>query len=479
MPKDRTESLDAAVERIGRALGPSGCITNQERIDPYLVDFRGLYRGSTSLVARPNSTAETSEVLSICNELGVGVVPHGGNTGYCGGATPSASGDEIVLSLARMNHVRELDAANFTMTVEAGCILADVKAAAEQAGLFFPLSLGSEGSCQVGGNIATNAGGLNALRYGVARDLALGLEVVLPDGRVLDGLTSLRKDNTGYDLRDLFIGAEGTLGVITAASLKLFPALRSVETAFIAVADPAAAVELLARLRGASGDAVSTFEYLPRIAVELATHHVPGVIDPLGRPYDCYVLCELSSARDDAGLRAALETGLAGALADGLVLDAAISESLAQRNAMWRLRESVPEGQRAEGASIKHDVSVPVASLPTFMAEATAAVLAIVPTGRMVTYGHVGDGNLHFNVSEPAGGDRAAFMSREAEIQAAVHEIVRRYRGSISAEHGIGQLKRAQLARYKDPVALEVMRVIKRVLDPRGIMNPGKVLPGD
>jgi FAD/FMN-containing dehydrogenase len=354
-----------------------------------------------------------------------------------------------------------------------------VKAAAEGADRFFPLSLGSEGSCQVGGNLATNAGGLNALRYGVARDLALGLEVVLPDGRVLDGLTSLRKDNTGYDLRDLFIGAEGTLGVITAASLKLFPALRSIETAFVAVATPAAAVELLERLRGASGDAVSTFEYLPRVAVELAVRHVPGVTDPLGRPYGCYIFCELSSSRDAAGLRPVLEGCLERALSDGLVLDATIAESLAQRNAMWKLRESVPEAQRAEGASIKHDVSVPVASLPSFMEEATSAVLAIVPMARMVAYGHVGDGNLHFNVSEPAGGDRSAFMAREADIHSAVHEVVRQYRGSISAEHGIGQLKRAQLARYKDPVSLDLMRAIKHSLDPRGIMNPGKVLPGD
>jgi len=479
MPNDRTASLDAAVERIGRALGPAGCITEPARIAPYLVDFRGLYHGETPLVARPSSTAEVSEVLAICHELGVGVVPHGGNTSYCGGATPGAGGDEVVLSLARMNRIRALDASNFTITAEAGCILADVKAAAETAERFFPLSLGSEGSCQVGGNLATNAGGLNALRYGVARDLALGLEVVLPDGRVLDGLTSLRKDNTGYDLRDLFIGAEGTLGVITAASLKLFPALRSIETAFVAVAGPAAAVQLLEHLRGASGEAVSTFEYLPRIAVELTARHVPGVSDPLGRPYDCYVLCELSSSREAAGLRAVLESCLEQALSDGLVLDAAIAESLAQRAAMWKLRESVPEAQRAEGASIKHDVSVPVASLPSFMEEATAAVLAIIPMARMVTYGHVGDGNLHFNVSEPTGGDRAAFMSREADIQSAVHEIVRRYRGSISAEHGIGQLKRAQLARHKDPVALDLMHMIKRSLDPRGIMNPGKLLPGD
>jgi FAD/FMN-containing dehydrogenase len=479
MSKDRTANVDAAVDRTLRALGQAGCITEPERIAPYLVDFRGLYHGAAAMVARPASTAEVSEVLAICNELGVGLVPHGGNTGYCGGATPDATGGEIVLSLARMNRVRELDAPNFAITVEAGCVLADVRSAAERADRYFPLSLGSEGSCQVGGNLSTNAGGLNALRYGVARDLVLGLEVVLADGRVLDGLSNLRKDNTGYDLRHIFIGAEGTLGVITAASLKLFPALRSVETAFVAVSGPTAAVQVLERLRAASGDAVSSFEYLPRIAVELTVRHVPGVSDPLGRPYDCYVLCELSSSGDDAGLRPVLEATLSRAMTDGLVLDAAIAESLAQRQALWRLRESVPEAQRAEGASIKHDVSVPVAALPAFMEEATAAVLSIVPTGRMVTYGHVGDGNLHFNVSEPTGSDRAAFMSREHDIQAAVHEVVRRYRGSISAEHGIGQLKRAQLASYKDPVALDVMRAIKRTLDPRGIMNPGKVLPDE
>jgi FAD/FMN-containing dehydrogenase len=477
MPQDRNDNVGAAVRRIERALGPAGCLTHPDLVAPFLVDFRRLYRGATPLVARPASTAETSEVLAICHELGVGIVPQGGNTSYCGGATPGTGGDEIVLSLARMNRIRALDGANFTIAVEAGCILADVQAAAERLGQYFPLSLGSEGSCQIGGNLSTNAGGLNALRYGVARDLVLGLEVVLPDGRVIDGLTSLRKDNTGYDLRDLFVGAEGTLGVITAASLKLFPAPRSVETAFVAVPGPAAAVALLGRLRAASGEAVSSFEYLPRIAVEFTVRHVPGVTDPLGRPYDGYVLCEVSSSREDGELRPVLEATLGRAMADGLVLDATIAESLAQRGALWRMRESVPEAQRAEGASIKHDVSVPIASLPEFMEEATAAVLAIVPTGRMVAYGHVGDGNLHFNVSEPRGGDRAAFLAREREIQAAVHGVVRRFHGSISAEHGIGQLKRGQLAAHEGPVAIDVMRAIKRALDPKGIMNPGKVLP--
>ncbi|MFO1394869.1 MAG: FAD-binding oxidoreductase [Steroidobacteraceae bacterium] len=476
MPAAPNPSLAAAVERIRRALGPAGVVEDPSAVEPYLVDFRRLYRGNAALVARPASTAEVSEVLAICSEHRVGVVPHGGNTGYCGGATPSDAGDEIVLSLARLNRVRDVDPANRSITVEAGCLLADVQSAASAAGLYFPLALGSEGSCQIGGNLSTNAGGLNAVRYGVARDLALGLEVVLADGRVLDGLTSLRKDNTGYDLRDLFIGAEGTLGVITAASLKLFPAPRSVETAFVAVAGPAAAVDLLGRLRDASGDAVSSFEYLPRIAVEFTTRHVPGVADPLGRPYDCYVLCELESARADAGLRDVLERVLTAAIEDGLVLDAALAESIAQREAMWKLRESVPEGQRGEGASIKHDVSVPIASLPVFMHEAADAVAAIAPTARLVAYGHVGDGNLHFNVSEPQGGDRATFLASEPEIHAAVHEVVRRHRGSISAEHGIGRLKRHALALHEGPVAMDVMLAIKQALDPLGIMNPGKVL---
>lgn len=470
-------NVSAAVEHIRRAIGPAACLTSPSDIQPFLVDFRALYRGATPLVVCPGSTADVAVVLAICEDLGVGVVPHGGNTGYCGGATPSERGDEIVLSLKRMNRVREVDADNFSITVDAGCLLADVQKAAESADRFFPLSLGSEGSCQVGGNLATNAGGLNAVRYGVTRDLVLGVEAVLAGGRIVDGLTSLRKDNTGYDLRHLLIGSEGTLGVITAASLKLLPRPRTIETAYVAVPDPTAAVQLLARLRAATGDAVTSFELLPRIAVEFTTRHIPGVSDPLHRPYEWYVLCEISTPRDDPALRGILEATLGEAMTDGHLLDAVLAESLAQREALWKLRESVPEAQRAEGASIKHDVSVPIAALPAFMAEASAAVLAIVPTGRLVTYGHAGDGNLHFNVSEPLGGDRAAFMAHEREIQAAVYELVRRHRGSISAEHGIGRLKREDLARYKGHVDLEIMRAIKQALDPKGIMNPGKLLP--
>jgi D-lactate dehydrogenase (cytochrome) len=470
-------SLDSVIDRIRTALGGEACLQAPDDVEPYLNDFRGLFHGTTRLVVLPRSTAEVATVLSICNQSGIGVVPHGGNTSYCGGATPDAGGRQIVLGLKRMNRVREVDTANFSITAEAGCVLKDVQRAAAQAGRHFPLSLGSEGTCQIGGNVSTNAGGLAALHYGVARDLVLGLEVVLPDGRVLDGLKSLRKDNTGYDLRHLFIGAEGTLGVITAASLKLFPVPRTIATTLVAVAGVAAAVDLLGGLREATGDAVTSFELLPRFGVELTARHVPGCRDPFERAYDWYVLCEIASAREDPGLRGLLEEALGTAMSEGSVLDAVLAESVAQRESLWRLRESVPEAQRREGASIKHDVSVPVAQLPAFVTQATAAVLAIVPDGRMLVYGHVGDGNLHFNVSQAPGAAAGDFLALGDTIADAVYERVREFRGSISAEHGIGQLKRGDLARHKGRVDLELMRAMKRAIDPRGIMNPGKVLP--
>ena len=470
--------LDQLAGRIRTALGPGGTLDSPGDVEKYLIDFRGLYRGAALLVACPRETSEVARVLALCHEARVGVVPHGGNTSYCGGATPSAAGDQVVLSLHRMHRVRAVDAANHSMVVEAGCVLADVQAAARAAGLHFPLSLGSEGSCQIGGNLSTNAGGLAAVRYGVARDLVLGLEVVLASGEVIHGLSSLRKDNTGYDLRHLFIGAEGTLGVITAASLKLFPPPRTVETAFLAVPGMRAAVAVLARLRAATGDCVTSFEYLPRIAIEFTTRHVPGVGDPLGEPWPAYVLCEVSTARADPQLRELLEAELHACLHDGTVLDATIAESLARREQLWKLRESVPEAQRHEGASIKHDVSVPVASLPEFLERASAAVARVAPAARLVAYGHVGDGNLHFNLSEPAGdAGREPFLALQEAVNDAVHDCVRDFGGSISAEHGIGRLKRDLLARYKDPAALATMRAIKRALDPMGILNPGKVLP--
>jgi len=457
--------------------GVGRILTESADTAPFLRDWRRRWTGRTRAVVQPSTVDEVATLVRWCAEHRVPIVPQGGNTGLTGASVPDDSGDAIVLSLARMNRVRAVDALNDTITVEAGCVLAAVQAAARDAGRLFPLSLAAEGSCTIGGNLSTNAGGTAVLRYGNARELCLGLEVVTAAGEVWNGLRGLRKDNTGYDLRDLFIGAEGTLGVITAASLKLFPRPRTVETAFVAVPDIGAAVQLLARTRASTGDAVTSFEFLPRIAVELAARHIPGVVDPLDRPFEAYVLCEVSTARDDPALRGLLEDMLERAMDDGLAFDAVLAESLAQRDALWKLRESVPEAQRAEGASIKHDVSVPIAALPGFMAEATAAALAIVPAGRMVAYGHVGDGNLHFNVSVPLGEDGAAFLAHAGAIHDAVHAIVRRYRGSISAEHGIGRLKREALARHKGHVELDVMRAIKHALDAKGILNPGKVLP--
>ncbi len=466
----------ALLDRLRSIVGPQGFLDQPFDIAPFTVDHRKLYRGATPLVLRPDSTAQVAAILSACHEARVGVVPVGGNTGYCGGATPSEDGTQIVLSMARMRRVRAVDPHNFTMVAEAGCVLADVQAAAAAADRLFPLSLGSEGSCQLGGNLSTNAGGTAVLRYGMMRDLVLGLEVVLPDGRVLDALKSLRKDNTGYDLRDLFIGAEGTLGVITAAAIKLFSRPATLVTAFVAVPTPDAAVALLSRLRAATGDLVSTFELIPRIGIDLVTRHIPQTSDPFSERYDWYVLVEVGGGKHAGGLREALELELEAALAAAEIANAVFAESDAQREALWRLRETIPEAQRSDGASIKHDVSVTTSELPRFIVEGSQAVLDIAPRGRLVTYGHLGDGNLHFNVNQSPEQPADEFLALAPRIHRAVHDLVARYGGSFSAEHGIGRLKREELVHYKDPVALEVMRSIKRALDPHGIMNPGKVL---
>jgi FAD/FMN-containing dehydrogenase len=404
------------------------------------------------------------------------VVPHGGNTSYCGGATADESGRQLVLSLKRLNRIRSVDAANYSLIAEAGCVLAQVQRAADEADRCFPLSLGSEGSCQIGGNLSTNAGGLSVLRYGMMRDLVLGLEVVLADGRVLPALSALRKDNTGYDVRSLFLGAEGTLGVITAASLRLFPKIRARATALAAVPEVRAAVELLARLRDASSDRVSSFELIPRIGIELTTRHIAGVSDPLDRPYPWYVLCELGASRAADPLDALLEEALGNALTEGVVLDAAVARSERERAALWRLRESIPEAQRLHGAGLKHDVSVPVAALAEFVTRASQWVNANVPDGLLIAYGHVGDGNLHFNLSVAPGAERERFLAREEPVRRAIHDLVSEFGGSFSAEHGIGRLKVGELERYTSAVELALMRAVKRAFDPHGIMNPGKVL---
>jgi FAD/FMN-containing dehydrogenase len=464
------------LDRLRAIVGPQGFLDQPFDVAPFTVDHRKLYQGATPIVLRPDSTQQIAAILSTCNAAKVGVVPVGGNTGYCGGATPSEDGSQVVLSMARMRRVRSVDAYNYTMIADAGCVLADVQAAASAADRLFPLSLGSEGSCQLGGTLSTNAGGTAVLRYGMMRDLVLGLEVVLPDGRVLDSLQSLRKDNTGYDLRDLFIGAEGTLGVITAAAIKLFSRPATVVTAFIAVSDPQAAVALLSRLRSASGDLVSTFELIPRIGIDLVTQHIPKTSDPFDERYDWYVLLEIGGGKHASGLQEAIEGELETAMSAGEVLNAVFAQSDAQRDALWRLRETIPEAQRLDGASIKHDISVTTSELPRFIVEGSKAILDIAPRGRLVTYGHLGDGNLHFNVNQSREQPAAEFLALAPRINRAVHDLIASYGGSFSAEHGIGRLKRDELAHYKNPVALDLMRSIKATLDPNGIMNPGKVL---
>ena len=461
---------------LGRILGPDGMVAGD--IEPYLTDHRHLYHGRALAIALPRTPAEVAGLLAYCNEHRIGVVPQGGNTSYCGGATPDESGRQIVVSLSRLNRIRRLDPLNYSIVVEAGCILADLQRAADEAQRLFPLSLGSEGTCQVGGNLSTNAGGVQVLHYGMMRDFVLGLEVALADGRLLSSLGTLRKDNTGYDIKALFLGAEGTLGIITAASLKLFPKLRAFATAFVAVPDPRAAVTLLARLRDASGDRVSSFELIPRIAVELTTRHIPDVRDPLDTPHPWYVLCELTSSRAADPLEELLERTLAGALEEELVSDAALARSARDRAAFWKLRETIPEAQRRDGGSLKHDISVPVASIPDFIERGSRWIADNVPDGRLVSYGHVGDGNLHFNLNQAPGTDRAAFLAREEPVKRAIHDLVRDFGGSFSAEHGIGRLKVGELERYAAPVELDLMRAIKRALDPNGILNPGKVLRG-
>jgi FAD/FMN-containing dehydrogenase len=459
--------------RLKDAAGPNGYSDDPAEIAPHLEEWRSSYHGHSPLLLKPATTDAVSRLLAICNETRTPVVPQGGNTGLVGGQIPL--GGEVLLSLARMNRVRHVDTAGANMVVEAGLTLAAAQEAADAAGLYFPLSIASEGSATIGGNLSTNAGGVHVLRYGMARDLVLGLEVVLADGRVLEMLRTLRKDNTGYDLKYLFIGAEGTLGIITAAALKLFPKPADFATAFVAVPDPRAAVALLARLQDETGGLLSAYELIARSGLELVLAHIPGTSDPLRVPSPWYVLVEASGAARFE-LRAALENALGAAIDQGLATDAAIASSEAQRKALWHLRESLSEAQKKEGASLKHDIAVPVAAIPDFVARAIPAVLRIVDGARPVPFGHLGDGNLHFNFSVPKNGDAAAFLARRADVARVVHDMVHDFAGTMSAEHGIGVMKRDELLRYKSPAEIEVMRALKRSLDPNAILNPGKVL---
>jgi FAD/FMN-containing dehydrogenase len=461
--------------RFAEIVGPGHVVTDPDLIAGHLVEPRGLYKGRALALVRPASTQETARVVAQCSEWRIPLTPQGGNTGLVGGQTPDSSGTEIVLSLQRMNRVREVDASANVMIVEAGVTLANAQAAALAADRLFPLSLASEGTCTVGGNLSTNAGGVAVIAYGNARDLAMGLEVVLADGRVINGLSKLRKDNTGYDLKNLFIGAEGTLGIITAAALKLFSNPRSVATAFVGLPDPARALQLLKIARQFVGGGVTSFELIPRIGLDFVLAHARGARDPLGVSYAWYVLIEISSQMT-AGVEESMASLLQEALEQGAIMDASIAASQEQRLAFWQLRESLSEVQGKEGGSIKHDVSVPVGAAPEFLAQARAAVEAFIPGVRVVSFGHLGDGNIHFNVSQPIGADKAAFLAQWEAMNEVVHRVVAQFHGSISAEHGIGQLKRGLLKQTKDPVALDVMRALKATLDPHGILNPGKVL---
>ena len=471
-----TARAEALAEPLRALLGERGLSADPDELAPLLVEPRGLYRGSTPFVARPATVEQAAAVVRLCRETGVAIVPQGGNTGLCGGAMPAENGSQLLVSLGRMNRIREIDALNYTMTVEAGCILRNVQAAAEEAERLFPLSLGAEGSCTVGGNISTNAGGINTLRYGNMRELVLGLEAVLPDGRVWNGLRRLRKDNTGYDLKQLFIGGEGTLGLVTAACVKLFPRPREEVTAFAALRSIPDVIELLSRLRAATGDQISAFEYIGRFGIDLALRHVPGVRDPFDRAHTHYALLRADAGREGSGLRGIVEEALGRAFEDGLVLDATIADSGAQANALWRIREAVVEAQIPEGGSIKHDVSVPVSRVADFIEAADRVVERTIPGARPCPFGHVGDGNIHYNVSQPVGADKQAYLARWEELNAAVHDIVHALDGSVSAEHGVGRLKVEEITHYKPGPEIEMMRAVKCALDPEGLMNPGKVV---
>lgn len=457
-------------------VGEVNAATADDEIAPHLREWRARWTGATAAVLKPGTAAETAAILKLASETGTPIVPQGGNTGLVGGQIPDASGDAIIVSTNRLNRIRAIDPDGDTITVEAGVVLQTIQETADARDRLFPLSLAAQGSAQIGGNLSTNAGGTGALAYGVARDLCLGLEVALPTGEVLDDLNRLKKNNTGYDLRDLFIGAEGTLGIITAAVLKLHPRPRGRAAAFLAVPSPEAALAFFRQARSRSGPALTTFELMARMGIEFTVRHMHGTRDPLDQAYPWYVLIELSSGRSEADARAELDHLVETGFGEGTLVDGVVAESEAQRLSLWHLREAMSESQIPEGGSIKHDISVPVTAIPAFLDEAGKAVAAIVPDARPCPFGHMGDGNLHYNISQPVGWEKADFLALTDHVTPAVHAVVRAHDGSISAEHGIGQMKRDELAEVKSPVALDLMRRIKTAFDPAGIMNPGKVL---
>ncbi|ACM35687.1 MULTISPECIES: FAD-binding oxidoreductase [Rhizobium/Agrobacterium group] len=468
----------ALLERFIAIVGPTNALTDQADITPYLTENRGLYHGASPLVLKPGSTEEVSRILALASETKSPIVPVSGGTGLVGGQVPRDNSSDILLSLERMNKVREVDPVGNVIVADAGCILADIQKAAADVNRLFPLSLGSEGSCRIGGNLATNAGGTAVLVYGNMRQLCLGLEVVLPTGEIWNGLRRLKKDNSGYDLRDLFIGAEGTLGVITGAVLKLYPQPLGHEVGFVGLKSPVEALALFEKAGALCGPALTGFELIPRIGIDFTSRHIPGVRDPLSSAHEWYVLIDISTSDAAETAKTMLHDVLEQGVEAGLIEDAVVAGSVAQQKALWHMRESMSDAQKPEGGSIKHDISVPIAQVPAFMRQAEAAVLAAMPGARVCAFGHLGDGNIHYNISQPIGADKAQFIGRWREINKVVHDIVRAHGGSISAEHGVGQLKRQELAQTRPDIETVLMTRIKQAFDPAGIMNPGKVVPG-
>jgi FAD/FMN-containing dehydrogenase len=472
IPGPRPELLD----RFAAIVGANHVLRDPKDLAPHLVEGRGLYHGASPMLLKPASTQEVSAILKLASETGTPIVPQTGNTGLVGGQTPRDEGSDLIISLERMNRIRDVDPIANVLVADGGAILADVQKAAEAVDRLFPLSLGSEGSCRIGGNLSTNAGGTAVLAYGNMRQLCMGLEVVLPTGEIWDGLRRLKKDNTGYDLRDLFIGAEGTLGIVTGAVLKLFPQPRGHQVAMAGVSSPDDALRLLETASTLCGTSLTGFELMPRIGIEFSVRHTEGVRDPLADPHPWYVLIDISTSDSPETAERMIQTLLETGFGVGLIRDAVIASSVAQQKALWHMRESLSDAQKPEGGSIKHDVSVPVSKIPAFMAEADKAVLQAVPGARICAFGHLGDGNIHYNISQPVGADKAEFLAKWRLINDIVHPIVLAAGGSISAEHGIGQLKRDELAHIRSPIEMDLMRRIKQAFDPAGIMNPGKVV---
>jgi FAD/FMN-containing dehydrogenase len=460
------------LEKLKAIVGPGGWTCEPEELKPHLTEWRNAFRGETRIMVSPSTTDEVSRVVSTCASERVGIVPQGGNTGLCGGAIPDATGDQVLLSTARLNRIRSINPQNYSMVVEAGCILSTIQDKAREHDRFFPLSLAAEGSCQIGGNLSTNAGGINVIRYGTARRHVLGLEVVLADGTIWDGLRSLRKDTAGYDMKQVFIGSEGTLGIITAASLRLYPDPGEMTTAFVAIRSAHQSVDLLAALRTSLADRIQAFELISDRALRFVARHIPGTRIPFDKEHSWYVLIDVAQG-SDGGL---LEHELMRSIEDDLALDVIVAKSHAEADALWRLRHSISEAQKHEGASLKHDISVPVGSIGEFLERAQSLVDKIIPDARLCTFGHVGDGNLHYNVSQPKDGDIEEFKTRGADLSNAIYDLVAEIGGSFSAEHGVGILKKECLARYRSATELDLMQSLKRALDPLNTLNPGKVI---